>query len=507
MPKKNGLILSIDVGTSRCKAALFKTNGEPMGFASTSYSIKFSQNGRVEADAVEDWWKPTIRNIKELIKKTKGAPSNIIAVGVSCTNGIVPVNDEGKPVGNAIMQFDKRTTELVGFYSKKLNDEELFEITGNRLAAGSYALPTIVWLKENAKDVYKKAASFLYPSGYIASNLTGKFSIDYTRAATTLFYDMQKKIWSTELLNFFSVKSEKLPQIFSSSDVIGTVTKSASRETGLPEGIPVIAGAMDTYSAVVGLDKIKHNDTSLILGTVARLCKTVMARGVLKSDFTNIECGPKKFLSIACMDGIGTSYKWFNDAVGSKGGTGGTSADVTSLDPCSGGLIYLPYLVGERSPVWDPYVKGVLFGIEPGHRREHIYRAIIEGCGFAVRSNIEIMSSEAGLETGTLVVPETGFGNYPEWLQTISDITGCEINTVKIEDPECTGTAALAAIGAGEAKDTSSFVKKSAKSGKKYKPSKERKKAYDSYFIIYNKLYTDLKGDFRILKEIRNSLR
>lgn len=519
MAKKTKFILAIDIGTTRCKTALFTASGQPVEFTSEPCNLTFSSGGRVESDAQSDWWKPAVKNIKEIFKKRKSALKDLAGVGISCTNAIVPVGNDGKALAPAVMQFDKRTVDIVASYAKRLNTEELFELTLNRLSVGSSALATLLWFKEYSKSVYKKTASFLYPSGYIALRLTGNPSMDITRTATTLMYDTKGKSWSRDLLNFFEIEQGKLPPVFNSTDIVGTVTAKASKETGLPERIPVIAGSMDTYSAVVGIGAGSQNDTVLIPGTVARLCKVISGRGLLKDEFINCEYAKKRFLSIACMDGMGTSYKWFAEAFGKKelfkrdivksgkGGLKGIQKRADEIAPCSDGLIYLPFITGERSPIWDPYAHGVFFGLSPQHNSENIYNSIVEGCSFAVKMNIEIMSDEAGLKTKLILVPGTGFGAYPEWMQTLADITGCEVQTISTEDPECLGTAALTAVGIGAVKDEASFVKKNIKKSVKYAPDKKRKRAYDSYYILYKKIYDDLRSDFRILREIRANLK
>ncbi len=519
MAKKTKYILAIDIGTTRCKTGLYTASGEAVAFSSSPCNLTFSPGGRVESDPHKDWWKPALKNIKEIFGKRKTALKELAGVGISCTNALVPVAEDGKVLAPAVMQFDKRTVDIVNAYAKRLNPEELFGLTLNRLSVGSSALPTVIWLKDNAKSVYKKTSSFLYPSGYMALRLTGNPSIDITRTATTLMYDTNARQWSKELLNFFELDIKKLPPVFNCSDLVGTVTAKASKETGIPEGVPVIAGSMDTFSAVVGLGAGNPNDTVLIPGTVARLCKVISGRGLLKDEFINFEYAKRRFLSVACMDGMGTSYKWYADTFSredllkrgnSKKGKSAKKSGKNTEDeiaPCSGGLIYLPFITGERSPVWDPYAQGVFFGLSPFHNEKNIYNAIVEGCAFAVKMNMEIMSDEAGLKTKKLIVPETGFGAYPEWMQTISDVTGCEIQTLKTEEPECTGTAALTAVGVGTVKDKAIFVKKNIKNGAKYNADKKRNKEYNSYYILYKKVYDDLRSDFRILREIKANLK
>ena len=507
MPKKAGCILGIDIGTSRSKASLYSAKGKLLSESSKDHTFTVPAKGYVEEDPEGQWWKATVENIKKIIKSKEFKGKKILAIGVSCANALVYVDKTGKALGPAIMQIDKRSLQEVKYINDKMGEDEIFAITGNRIAPGTFFLPSILWLKENRKDIFKETHKFLSPSGFIVGKLTGKFSIDWTRACTTMLYDLKEKKWSEEIISKFEVPVNKLPDLHKSCQVVAEVDERAAKITGLEKGIPVIAGAMDTVAAGVALDARKAGESFLILGTVGRLCKVLGAQSLLKKEFLNtIYDDEKKFLSIACTDSAGLSIDWFRKGFGSeykdKDSFDNLEKEAMKSSPGSGGLIYLPYLLGERSPIWDPYVKGVFFGIDPLHKRGDFYRAVMEGIAFSLKGNLELIESDITADKKPLRICESGGGSSKFWRQIISDIIEREIMPCKIESPETLGVSALAAFGIGEIKNTKDFVTKDIKEGKVHKPNKESIKRYNNLFMMFNKLYSDLKGNFRILYEI-----
>ena len=507
MPKKVGCILGIDIGTSKSKVGLYSISGKLLSESSKDHTFSVPKKGYVEEDPEGQWWKATVENIKKVIKGKEFKGKKILAIGVSCANALVYVDKTGKALGPSIMQIDKRSLHEVKYINEKFGEDEIFAITGNRIAPGTFFLPSILWLKENRKDIFKETHKFLSPSGFIVGKLTGKFCIDWTRACTTLLYDLKEKKWSEEIISKFEIPVNKLPDLHRSWEVVAEVDDRAAKITGLEKGIPVIAGAMDTVAAGVALDTRKVSESFLILGTVGRLCKVLGTQSLLKKEFLNtIYDDEKKFISIACTDSAGLSIDWFRRVFGSeyrnKNSFENLEEKAMKSSPGSGGLIYLPYLLGERSPIWDPYAKGVFFGIDPSHKRGDFYRAIMEGIAYSLKGNLELIESDVTKEKKPIRICESGGGSSKLLRQIISDILEREILPCKIESPETLGVSALAAFGIGEIKNLKDFVTKEVREGKVHKPSKENIKKYHNLFMMFNKLYDDLKGNFRILYEI-----
>ncbi|OGL42583.1 MAG: hypothetical protein A2W05_02570, partial [Candidatus Schekmanbacteria bacterium RBG_16_38_10] len=438
-------------------------------------------------------------------KAAKG--KEILGIGVSCTNALVCADKDGKSLAPAIMQMDKRALHEAKYISDKIGDEQVFSITGNRIAPGTFSLPSILWIKENRGNIFKGTYKFLSPSGFIVGKLTGKFSIDITRACTTLLYDVREKKWSEEILSGLGISSEKLPDVYKSSEMVGEVDDRASKVTGLKKGIPVIAGAMDSVAAGTAINAKTRDESFIILGTVGRLCRVVENQALLKKDFLNtLYSDDGKYLSVACMDGTGISTEMFAREFGTKpAGKNifeGLEREAQKSLPCSGGLIYLPYLMGERSPVWDPYAKGVFFGISSSSTRGDFYKAILEGIAYSIRANMEVFENDMLYDIKPLKIFESGIGESRFLQQIISDVMKREIVPCSVESPETFGISAIAALGIGAVKNTKKFVKSGIKVGKPVKPDKENGKKYENYFMMFKKLYDDLKGDFRIMYEI-----
>lgn len=507
MSKSSDCVLGIDIGTSRAKAALYSVGGKLLVESSASYSFTSSSKGFVEEDPETQWWKATVENIKKITKNKAAKGKRILGIGVSCTNALVCVDRDGKSLAPAIMQMDKRSLQEVKFTSDKIGNEEVFSITGNRIAPGTFFLPSILWLKENRSNVFKWTYKFLSPSGFIVSKLTGRFTIDTTRACTTLLYDLRQKKWSEEILTGLGIPSEKLPDVYKSSEVVGEVDDKASKITGLKKGIPVIAGAMDSVAAGIAINAKTRDESFIILGTVGRLCIIVKNQALLKKEFLNaLYSDDGKYLSVACMDGAGMSAELFAREFGTKPEGKNLFEELEreaqkSL-PCAGGLIYLPYLMGERSPLWDPYAKGVFFGISSSSTRGDFYRAMLEGIAYSLRTNLEVFEKDMVSDIKVLKIFESGIGKIRFLQQIISDVLKREIVPCSVQSPETFGIGALAALGVGAIKNTEKFVKAGIKVGKPVKPDKENGKKYENYFMMFKKLYDDLKGDFRIMYEI-----
>ncbi len=289
--------------------------------------------------------------------------------------------------------------------------------------------------------------------------------------------------------------------------MVGEIDDRASKVTGLKKGIPVIAGAMDSVAAGIAINAKARDESFIILGTVGRLCVIVKNQVLLKKEFLNVLYSDDgKYLSVACMDGTGISTEMFAREFGTNAKGKNMFEELEKKAqkslPCAGGLIYLPYLMGERSPVWDPYAKGVFFGISSSSTRGDFYRAILEGIAYSIRANLEVFEKDMVSDIKDLKIFESGVGESRFLQQIISDVMKREIVPCKVQSPATFGIAAIAALGIGAIKNTEKFVKSGIKVGKPVKPNKENGKKYENYFMMFKKLYDDLKGDFRIMYEI-----
>ncbi|MHB1417155.1 MAG: xylulokinase, partial [Chloroflexota bacterium] len=409
------------------------------------------------------------------------------------------------PLRPAIMQLDQRTVPQADWLRAAVGEQELFELTGNRVAPGSYSAPLILWLKEHEPETFRDAHKFLVPSGFVVQHLTGRFSMDFSRASTTALFDIGRRAWSEHLLETTGIARDQLPDLYESWQVVGPVTAEAARLTGLREGTPVVAGCMDTVGAAVGSGAVVPNEPFAIMGTVARV-SVALAEPKFDDRFLNCcHAVPGQWLAIAVMNGAGVSMRWFRDVFGqlevAMSPELGTdpydllTQEAARAKPGAGGLIYLPYIAAERSPIWDPYARGVFFGLSVGHQRGDVIRSIMEGVALSVRHNLKIMEDRL-CGPATRLNIGGGCSLSPLWDQIIADATRHTIVTLRAPETETLGAAILAGVGTGIYGDFAQARRRTLSRGQEFAWQPEVAPVYDDLYDIYSGLYQDLRPRF-----------
>jgi xylulokinase len=501
-------LLGIDVGTSSTKSEIFTEDCKPIAASQQEYPIISPAIGMVEEDA-EAWWNAIKATIKESIKASRINPKDIAGVCVSGTNACVPVGKDSRPVTNAIMQLDNRSTEFAEKIRKIAGEEAVFRITGNRIAPGTFMAPTILWIKENRPEVFEQVYKFMVPTGYATMKLTGNYTIDWSRCSTTLLYDItRRKSWSSELCNLLNIPVDKLPEPHISTDVVGEVTAEAAEMAGLQKGTPVVAGCMDTVGAAVGSAILEAGDTFYTLGTLGRLCYC-LSEPRFDARFINIcHAIRDRWLAMGLMHGGGLALRWFRDQLGAFEEAEATKlgmspyqifdAEAHESPPGSRGIIFLPYLSGERSPIWDPNARGVLFGFTAQHKRRDIIRAIEEGVAYSLRHNLEAFE-EMGFKIGKIRMGGGG-AKSTLWRQIVADVIGKELEVTENLVTETIGDALIAGLGV-KVYSSLDEVKKLVKVEQVVRPNPSNYPVYSRMFKLYKTLYLHLKGDFLELSQ------
>jgi xylulokinase len=495
-----GYLLGIDVGTTGCKASILSLDGAVTATAYRRNTFLHPQPGWFEQSPLE-WWE----NVREIIRealRTGGVDSRAIrGVGISCTNGTFPVDAKGVPLANAIMQMDNRATQEVADI-KARHAEAIFRITGNRVAEGLFSLPSLLWMRRNQPEAYDRADKFLLPSSFIIQRLTGKAVIDPSRASTILFMDMTEQRWSSELCEMFGMSEERLPDLLPTCAVAGTVHRDAALLTGLACGTPVLSGAMDTLAAAVGVGVRDENDAFMVLGTMGRTGVCV-PRDKLDGRFHSCPYVYGNYLMIASNSGCGISVRWFKEtfaeaetAVYNACGLSPYAlldTGAARVPPGSDGLLYLPYIGGERSPIWDSNARGVFFGISPRHTKAHFMRAIMEGVSFAMKHNISIMENELGIRIDRIRI--SGGGSHSDiWMQIMADVLGKTMERSQSPESETMGIAAVAARTLGL--DDAPFIGSRGLGPDVFFPDGGSQTAYEPFFAVYTGLYPALRHSF-----------
>ena len=501
-------ILGMDIGTTGCKVNIYNEELKSLASSYRSYDIISTCLGWAEEDP-NIWWECIKDAIKECLSKSNVLPKDIACAGVSCTNGIVAVGKNGDSIYNAIMQIDNRTVSQAERINEIVGPDVIFRITGNRIAQGTFSAPIILWLKENLPDIYDKSYKFLSPTGFIVQKLTGKYSFDYTRASTTLLFDINNKIWSSEICTLLDISMDKLPNTYPSEEIAGYVSNSVSRETGLSEGMPVIAGVMDSVAACIGLGTTSISNPALIIGTVARLCIPHYMPDFDNRFLNSVFIDKVPFLSMTPVNAGGLSIRWFikNFLEEEKKGLLKLEKDYyeyfeeksSEIPPGSNSLIYLPYLVGERSPIWDSNARGVFFGANLKHTKYDFYRSILEGVAFAIKHNLETYTSKYKPDIKTITISGGG-AKSKLWSKIFADILGIPIIVPNEVETETKGSAILAGYGTGLFDSLDRILPK--KDVIVIEPNFNNTKVYGLLFNIYKHIYSNSITSFKELQEI-----
>ena len=504
-------ILAHDLGTSGNKATLFSVDGKMGASALYEYPVSYPHTGWVEQDP-SDFWKAVCLSTKELLEKAGVSGADVAGVSFSGQMmGCLLVDREGRPLRPMIIWADTRAGEQEAAMEKKLGMEYVYRTTGHRISA-SYSAAKLLWVKDNEPDLYKRAHKMLHAKDYIIYRLTGNYVTDYSDASGTNLFDLVKKDWDERILRELGINRSLLPEPHPSSDRAGSITAEAAGETGLPEGTPVIIGGGDGSCACVGAGVVSEGSAYNVLGSsswISLASKEPVYDPEMRT-FTWVHLDPALYTPCGTMQAAGYSYNWYRntlcqDEIGRAKETGTSpykliDEGVLQSKPGAGGLVYLPYLLGERSPRWDHDARGALLGLSVSSGKGDISRAILEGVGFNLKIILTVL--EKGVRGGIGEVILIGGGAKGDvWLQILSDIWQKPL-AVPIFREEATslGAAICGGIGIGAFKDYQ-VIKGFNKIEKTIKPNGALAERYNALFSIFDESYASLKGIYKRLME------
>ena len=493
--------LGLDIGTSAVKALLMDQDGEISAENSVEYPLYTPNPGWAEQKP-EDWWQASQKAVKELIKENKINNSNIKAVSFSGQmHSSVFLDKNMDVIRPAILWSDTRTSaECREIYERVGGINELAKLVSNPALEG-FTAPKILWLRNNEPDNFNKLEKVLLPKDYIRYKLSGKLGMDLSDAAGTLLCDVKAEEWSVEIMDKLDLKESLMPPVLNSIDVVGSVTKEAAEKTGLSTTTKVVGGGADNACGAVGSGIIKAGRVMASLGS----------SGVVLAQTDQPEADPEgrihlfnhavpgSYYMMGVMLSAGMSFKWmkekmFNDELDYEQ----LNKEAAAVESGSEGLIFLPYLYGERTPHADADARGVFFGISGKHKRGHFIRSVMEGVSFGLRDSLELIK-ERGVEIDEIRL--IGGGAKSElWQQITADIFGESISILNIEQGPAFGAAIIAGVGAGVFPDFESIVEELVDVVKTVEPIKENVKKYNDSYKIYQSLYKDLEERFKDLK-------
>ena len=505
-------LLGIDIGTSGTKTVLFTPEGVPMATHTVEYPLYQPQNGWAEQDPL-DWWNAVRETCQVVIAKSGISAAEICGVGLSGQmHGLVMLDEKGTPLRRSIIWCDQRTGAQCEEITRAVGPEKLIEITANPALTG-FTASKILWVREHEPQIYEKCRHILLPKDYIRYQLTGELATEVSDASGMQLLDVKGRKWSEEILSILQIDRALLGGVYESQDVTGRVHRDAARLTGLMEGTPVAGGAGDNAAAAVGTGTVREG----------RAFTTIGSSGVVYAHTNAPVIDPKGRIHTFCCavpgawhvmgvtQGAGLSLKWFRDALcGAEMETArGMGVDPYELMDKQASrvpigaerLLYLPYLMGERTPHLDPDARGAFFGLSNIHTKAHMLRAVMEGVAFSLRDCMEILRS-AGIVPREMLVCGGG-GKSPLWRQLLADLYRIPTATVANPEGPALGVAILAGVASGVYASVEEGCDGVIRKNDASQPDERAGKVFEPYYQLYTQLYPALRECYHELAGLK----
>lgn len=453
-------LLAHDIGTSGDKVSLFSVEGKLIKSVTSRYSVNYGNGGKAEQDP-EDWWKAVCASTREIIKGID--PEKILAASFSAQMQCCLVVDrQGKPLRPAMIWADQRALKQTEQLQKSFSEDYAYELLGHRLSP-AYSIEKLMWVRDNEPEIYSNTYKMLQVKDYIIFRMTGRFVTDYSDASGTNALDLSGRCWSEEILKAAGISEEKLPKLHESTDVIGTLTPDASRALGLPETVKVVCGGGDGPCSALGAGCIRDDEMFLTFGTSAWIGGTTKEKFLDKEKvfFCFAHVIPGKYMPCGTMQSAGSAYSYirntfFQDVIDEAEKQGKSSWEemnrIAEMSPAGAkGLMFLPYLAGERSPRWNPEASGSFTGIRMYHKREDYVRAVLEGV--AMNLDIILAAYRRYLDIDRLIL--TGGGAKGETVvKILADVLEAElVRPDHVEEATSIAAVMIAGIGCGVYQD------------------------------------------------------
>ena len=504
-------LIGIDLGTSATKTVLFDEGGNVVASASKEYPMYQPQNGWAEQKP-EDWKEAALETIAAVVRQSGVNKEDIKGLGISGQmHGLVMLDENNEVIRPSIIWCDQRTAAECEEITKKVGKERLIEITANPALTG-FTASKILWVRNHEPENYARCRHILLPKDYVRLILTGEYATEVSDASGMQLLDVPHRCWSDEVLEKLEIDKSMLAKVYESPEVTGTILPEIAALTGLSEKTVVVGGAGDNAAAAVGTGVVADGKAFTTIGT----------SGVVFAHSKNVTIDPKGRVHTFCCavpgcwhvmgvtQGAGLSLQWFRNNLcrdymerAEKEGRDAydyINEDVESVPLGSNRLIYLPYLMGERTPHLDPDCRGVFFGLSAIHTRKDMLRAVMEGVSYSMKDCNDILK-EMGVEVDDMMACGGG-GRSAVWRQMLADMYGCTVKTVAAKEGPALGVAILAGVGAGIYESVEAACEKMIHTDKSCDPIPEHTEKYAQYHKIYQNLYGCLKEQFKELAKL-----
>ncbi len=504
-------LLGIDIGTSGTKTVLFNVKGDVVASHSVEYPLYQPQNGYAEQEPL-DWWNATVETIKSVIAKSGINSADIKGIGLSGQmHGLVMLDKNGEVLRKSIIWADSRTAKECAEITDKIGAQRLIEITANPALVG-FTAGKILWVRNNEPEIYEKCAHILLPKDYIRYMLTGEFATEVSDASGMQLLDVPQRKWSDEVLQKLDIDKSMLAKVYESVEISGQVSKSVADLTGLKEGTPVAGGAGDNAAAAVGTGVVQNTKAFTTIGTSGVLY-THTDKPIIdpKGRVHTFCCAvPNAWHIMGVTQAAGLSLKWYRDnfCISEMETAANMGVDpyylmdkaAEKIKIGADKLLYLPYLMGERTPHLNPNVRGMFFGLSAMHTKMHMLRAVLEGVAYSLKDCMQVLN-EMGVDISDMLACGGG-GTSPLWRQMLADLYACPVKTLASKEGPALGVAILAGVGAGVYTDVVSACDEVIKIDKTQNPIAENTKEYEKFYNLYTQIYPNLVDQFDILNSL-----
>jgi xylulokinase len=506
-------LLAHDLGTSGNKATLYTTDGSLIASRTCPYDTRFFNGNWAEQDP-RDWWSAICRSTQELLIEARADASDIAVVALSGQMmGCTPVDREGNSLRPSILYCDQRATREAAQVLAKIEPKSFYSIVGHRVSA-SYSLEKLMWIRDHEPEIYARTHKTLCAKDYINCRLTGRMATDYSDASGTNAFDLNTFRWSEKIIDLAALDGAKFPEPLPSTAILGTVTSRAAGETGLREGTPVAVGGGDGSCAGVGVASIRPGTAYNYLGSSSWVALTV-EKPIVDSQMRTMNwahCVPGYLHPSGTMQTAGSSHAWLKNTLcdvevreaAARGVSPYQLIDeaVAGVPAGSNGVLFLPYMLGERTPWWNPNARGAFVGLNLATRREDMLRAVIEGITMNLGIIVNIFRGHVPIDAITVI----GGGARSEvWRQIMADVYGCPVQSLNfLEEATSMGAAVIGGVAAGLFPDFD-VIHRFVRADQTATPGAENQRLYAKLMPIFEKTYRSLVEVYDELASYRSA--
>ena len=485
-------LLGIDIGTGGTRALLVDAKGAVLATEAVDHPPFTSpRQGWAEQDP-DDWWLAAVTAIKKIVAKFPA--DSIAAVGLTGQmHGSVLLDKRDRPLRPALLWCDQRTDKQCEEITREIGAKKLIKFVSNPAITG-FTLPKLLWVRENEPKTWKQVKAILLPKDYVRLRLSGDKASDVSDSSGTLLFDVRKRKWSSEMIERFDIRLEMLPTVFESIEFTGHVSKSAAAETGLRAGTPVVAGAGDNAAGAIGMGITKPGAVSCTIGTSGVVFAVSDTPRFDPKGRIHTMCHaiPDRWHNTGVTLAAGLSLKWFRQHFGGGKTYEGLDKEAATVPAGSDGAIWLPYLMGERSPHLDPHATSTFAGLTASHTTAHLTRAVMEGVAFSLRDSLEIFKDN-GAHVNSIQLGGGG-ARSNLWCQIQAYVYGQTVETLKADEGAAFGAALLAGVGTGVWKTVDDACKRTVRVAERFRPQKKSVEVMDRRFEEYRNLYPLLRS-------------